>query len=131
MVIIVNTGRTLYQQTINMKTKKIIVEVSLNEENVPEKMTWEAEDNPGQGGEKECKAILMSLFDKEHKDTLKIDLWTTEMQVGEMDRLFFHTLRSLSETYYKATQNQKLANQMRQFSEFFGEETGIIPKEQE
>ncbi len=111
-----------------MKTKKIIIEVSLNEDNVPEKMIWQAEDNPDQKAPQECKAILLSLFDKGNKDTLKIDLWTTEMEVAEMDRLFYNSLRSLSETYYKATNNKELANNMRQFAEYFGEETGIVPK---
>lgn len=111
-----------------MNTKQIIIEVSLDQDNVPTKMTWKAEDNPSQQNPQECKAMLLSLFDKEQKDTLKIDLWTTDMEVAEMDRLFFNTLRSLSETYFKATSNQKLANNMRQFAEYFGEEAGIIPK---
>lgn len=111
-----------------METKKIIIEVGLNEDNVPQKMTWQAEDNPEQKMPQECKAMLLSLFDKTNKDTLKIDLWTTEMEVAEMDRLFYNSLRSLSETYYKATNNKELANNMRQFAEYFGEETGIVPK---
>jgi len=108
--------------------KKITIEVGLNDQNVPTKMTWTADD--GKQVPQACKAMLLSLFDEENKDTLKIDLWTTEMQVGEMDRMFFNTLRSLSETYYNATKNERLANQMRQFAEFFGEETNIIPKKE-
>ena len=33
--------------------------------------------------------MLLSLFDKDDLDTLKIDLWTKDMQVMEMDR-FWH-----------------------------------------
>jgi len=108
--------------------KKITIEVGLSEQNVPTEMTWTADD--GKQAPQPCKAMLLSLFDEEHKETLKIDLWTTEMQIDEMDRMFFHTLRSLSETYYSATKNERLANQMRQFAEFFGEETKIIPKKE-
>jgi len=108
--------------------KKITIEVGLNDQNVPTSMTWTADDSTQ--APQACKAMLLSLFDEANKDTLKIDLWTNEMQVGEMDRLFYNTLRSLSETYYNATKNNQLANQMRQFAEYFGEETKIIPKKE-
>ncbi|HMX84190.1 MAG TPA: gliding motility protein GldC, partial [Saprospiraceae bacterium] len=70
-----------------------------------------------------------SLFDSKVKDTLKIDLWTNELQVVEMDRFMFQTLRGLADTYMKATNNHKLANEMQQFVTYFGEQTEIIPKE--
>ncbi len=73
--------------------------------------------------------MLLALFDKDTKDTLKLDLWTKDFQTNEMDRLMYHTLRTLADTYYKATKNQTLANQMQQFAQFFGEETEILAKE--
>lgn len=107
---------------------EIKIKVGLDEEKVPVRIDWEASDNPNGEGEQECKAFLLSIFDKTSKDTMKIDIWTTEMQVGEMDRFFFQTLRAMSDTYFKATQNKELATQMRRFVQFFGEETEIIPK---
>jgi gliding motility-associated protein GldC len=91
-------------------------------------LDWIAPDNPNHNDPQECKAMLLSLFDKESKDTLKIDLWTTEMQVVEMDRFMYQTLRSLSDTYFKATQNKNLAVDMQRFVQYFGEETEILPK---
>jgi hypothetical protein len=38
-------------------------------------------------------------------------------------------MKSLTETYFRATKNQKMASAMQQFVQYFGEETGIIPKE--
>ena len=76
-----------------------------------------------------CKAMLLSLFDKKTKDTMKIDLWTTEMQVVEMDRFIFQSLRAISDTYYKATNNKEMAEKMAAFVDHFGKETEIIPKE--
>jgi len=107
---------------------EIKIKVGLNEEKVPEIVTWEASDNPNGEGTQECKAFLLSIFDKETKDTMKIDIWTTEMQVAEMDRFFFQSLRAMADTYYKATQNQQLASAMQQFVQYFGEQTEIIPK---
>jgi len=97
--------------------KQIRINVSLDEKNVPEKITWEADD--GTASLKETKAMLLSFFDDDHKETLKIDLWTKAMQVGEMDRMMFHTLRALADTYYKATQNAKLASDMQRFVQYF------------
>ncbi|MBT8232278.1 MAG: gliding motility protein GldC [Saprospiraceae bacterium] len=106
----------------------IAIEIELNEEKVPSKIEWTAASPEGPV-KRESKAMLLSLFDKETLDTFKIDLWTTEMQVAEMDRMMFHTLKALSESYFNATKNEELANQMRNFVQYFGEFTKIIPTE--
>ena len=111
------------------KTSAVTINVGLNEDNIPVKMEWKADDNGGIGKPQECKAMLLSIFDKETLDTMKIDLWTTEMQVNEMDRFFFQTLRALADTYNKATRNTQLASDMQKFVHYFGEQTEIIPKE--
>ena len=108
-------------------TREIRIRVGLDTENVPTHLEWDADDMPDQSA-KACKGILVSLFDAEQKDTLKIDLWTKSMQVVEMDRFFYQTLRGLAETYYKATQNKDLAIDMQRFVQYFGEQTGAIPK---
>ncbi len=110
-----------------MKTSNIRIAVSIDANNVPEKMEWSATDPQGKETSTECKAMLLSIFDKETLDTLKIDLWTKEMQVNEMDRFFFQTLRALSDTYFRATQNRELAADMQQFVQYFGEKTQVIP----
>ena len=110
------------------KTSKIEINVGLSENNVPERIDWKADDNPNTKEPQECKAMMLALFDKDTKDTMKIDLWTTEMQVNEMDRFFFQTMRSMADTYYKATQNRELAVDMQRFVQYFGEKTEIIPK---
>jgi len=107
------------------KTAHIQIAVGLDEAGVPAKMEWQADGTEM----KACKGMLLSLFDEETKDTLKIDLWTKDMQVVEMDRFFFQTLRALSETYQKATQNNQLAADMHRFVQYFGEQTEILPKQ--
>ncbi|HNG90361.1 MAG TPA: gliding motility protein GldC, partial [Saprospiraceae bacterium] len=61
--------------------------------------------------------------------TLRIDLWTKEMQVTEMDRFMYQILSSLSQTYLRATQNKALAEDMARFAHYFGQQTEIVPKE--
>ncbi|WP_116108215.1 gliding motility protein GldC [Lewinella sp. IMCC34191] len=112
------------------KKSRITVDVGLDESNMPVEMTWSASDNPAGQAPKACKAMLLSLFDEQSKETLKIDLWTKEMQVLEMDRMFYQTLRGLADTYFRATQNKELANQMQQFVFYFGQATGAIPKDE-
>ena len=109
------------------KTKsQINIEVELGEDRIPKQISWSAPDL--QQKDKPVKAMMLSMFDGENKETLKIDLWTKEMQVVEMDRFFYQTLRSMSESYFKATNNQAMARAMQQFVQYFGEETEIIPK---
>jgi gliding motility-associated protein GldC len=110
-------------------TSDITIRVGLNSDKVPVRIEWATSDMHSAGQMEACKAMAIALFDEAHKDTLRIDLWTQDLQVIEMDRFMFQTLRSLSETYLKATQNRELAEQMAQFAQYFGEKTEIIPKE--
>lgn len=107
------------------KQKDINLTIEVDAQNVPVRIEWQSSDNPKQQAE-ECKAMLLSLFDKENLETLKIDLWTKDMQVQEMDRFVFQSLRGIADTYFKATQNRELAVQMQQFVQYFGEKTGIL-----
>ena len=111
------------------KTSEINIRIGLNEQNVPVKIEWKADDHPNGEGFQESKAMLISFLDRETKDTLKMDLWTKDMQVMEMDRFFFQTLRAMADTYHRATQNSDLATDMQRFVQYFGEKTEIIPKE--
>jgi len=118
---------TIMENNEIVKSSDITIRVGLNAEQVPTKIEWGASDR-NNGALEECKAIAIALFDKDHRDTLRIDLWTKEMQVLEMDRFMYQILRSLSQTYLKATQNKDLAEEMAKFAHYFGEKTEIVPK---
>lgn len=105
---------------------EIKVEIELDAKRQPKHIEWTADSKDGVQT-RESKAMLLSFFDKETLETFKIDLWTNDMQVAEMDRLMFHTLKALTETYYRATNNEELANQMHAFVDHFGKFTKIIP----
>ena len=111
-----------------MKKSEIKIEVGLDDKNTPKSIHWEA-DTPQGKERREGKAMLLSLFDKETLDTFKIDLWTTDLQVAEMDRLVYYTLQSLAKTYYTATKNEELSNHMQSFVRHFGEYTKILEKD--
>jgi gliding motility-associated protein GldC len=109
-------------------TSSIHIQVTLNEERIPEHIDWSATDL-GDQKQHEAKAMLLAFFDKESKDTLKIDLWTKEMQVMEMDLFFYQTLRAMTETYQRATSNTELVEAMQQFVRYFGQEVEVLKKD--
>ena len=111
------------------KRSTITVNVGLDADKMPAELLWNASDKPGPA--EACKGMFLALFNEQSKETMKIDLWTKEMQVVEMDRFMYQTLRGLADTYFRATGNKELANQMQQFVFYFGQATGAIPKEGE
>ncbi|MEO6188994.1 MAG: gliding motility protein GldC [Saprospiraceae bacterium] len=107
------------------RSSEIKIQVTLDDTNVPDKILWYSSES-NNASETEVKAILISIFEEASKDTLKLDLWTKDMQVGEMDRFMYQTLRALCDTYAKATNNEALANDMKHFAQYFGEKVEVI-----
>jgi gliding motility-associated protein GldC len=63
-----------------MKQSKINIEVNLDENSVPEKISWQADDHPGDGW-MDSKAVSISIWDPEKQDSLSLDLWTKDMNI--------------------------------------------------
>jgi len=98
---------------------KIELNVELDENRVPEKLNWTAQD--GGIDNEEAKAVMLSVWDGKAQETLKIDLWTKDMPVDEM-KLFFHqTLVTMSDTFLRATQDEKMTATMKDFCDYFAE----------
>ncbi len=107
------------------KSTEVLLKVNLDTENIPEEIFWKTSNNPEQDWIK-AKAFLLSIFEADSKDTLKLDIWCKDFQMDEMDRFMYHSLKALCETYAKATNNTELANQYMNFVTYFGEKTEII-----
>jgi gliding motility-associated protein GldC len=100
-------------------TSEIKFLVELDENRVPEKLTWTAQD--GGVDAEEAKAMMLSIWDSKAKETLRIDLWAKDMPVDEM-KLFFHqTLVAMSETFQRATGDEKMTATMKDFCDYFAE----------
>jgi gliding motility-associated protein GldC len=113
-----------------VKSSNITCRIGLDGKNIPVKIEWKAQDSPDTPEFKEAKAVLLALFDKDYKDTYKIDLWTSELQVNEMNKFMYQTLKGLSDTYFRATNNNEIANDMRKFVQYFGEKTEVTAPEE-
>ncbi len=100
-------------------TSTISLKVGLDENRVPEELNWTAED----GGitSESAKAMLLSVWDHNQKEALKIDLWTKDMPIDEMKVFFHQTLMGLSETFLRATQDEKMTATMQDFCAYFAE----------
>ena len=110
----------------NMKTSDIKITVGLDENNVPEQLLWTAQD----GGieQEDAKALLLSVWDSKTKETLRIDLWTKEMPVDEMKQFFHQTLVAMADTFQRATADEKMADTMRDFCDYFAEKMELKAK---
>ena len=108
----------------NNTTSEIKFLVELDENRVPEKLAWSAQDG---GVELEAaKAIMLSIWDSKAQETMRIDLWTKDMPVDEM-KLFFHqTLVAMSDTFRRATNDEKMADTMKDFCDYFAEKLDLV-----
>ena len=100
-------------------TSEIRLKVGLDENRVPEELTWSAED--GGVNNEEAKAMMLSVWDSKNKESLKIDLWTKDMPVDEMKIFFHQSLLAMSDTFMRATQDEKMTATMKDFCEYFAE----------
>jgi len=100
-------------------TSKIKIDVELDENRIPEKLHWTAKD--GGVENEETKAVLLSVWDSANQESLRIDLWTKDMPVDEMKVFFHQTLVSMSDTFFRATQDEKMAATMKDFCDYFAE----------
>ena len=63
------------------KSSEIKFTVHLDENDVPLRIDWEAEDG---NVKSRCKSMMVSMWDENEENTLRMDLWTKEMKVDEM-----------------------------------------------
>jgi gliding motility-associated protein GldC len=104
---------------MSTKTSEINFIIGLDENQVPENISWSAKDG---GVEQETtKAIMLSVWDSKAKESMRIDLWTKDMPVDEMKIFYHQTLVSMADTFQRATGDEKMADTMRDFCEYFAE----------
>lgn len=96
----------------------INIQVELAEDKMPESIQWTAPDG-GVTDWQNAKAILLGLWDGQEKSALRIDLWTHKMMVDEMNEFFRQTFYGMADTYLRATKNDALAKELREFAKNF------------
>jgi len=108
------------------KTSTISINVGTNENNVPVRMLWSAED--GNIDKAETAAVLLSLWDPKVKNTMKIDLWTKDLSIEEMKQFFHQTLLTMADTFEKATGEKNISEDLRDYCYHFADKMDVLPE---
>lgn len=101
-----------------MHTSTITVNVSLDQDKVPDQIEWKATDSTAAEFQK-ARAMMISFWDGADKSALRVDLWTKEMMVDEMADFFYQTMSAMADTYLRATQQQELSDDLKNFAKEF------------
>ena len=98
-----------------MTESTIQIQVSLDENKMPSEISWSAPDSSPENT-RQAKAFLLSLWDGSDKTALRIDLWTKDMMVDEMEDFFYQTLMTMADTYQRATRHDDLSADIKNFA---------------
>ena len=109
-----------------MHKSRIELEVELDENRIPEHLSWSAED--GGISRESAKALMLSVWDHKAKEALRIDLWTKDMPLDDMKLFFYQTLMAMSDTFQRATQDEKMTATMKDFCDYFAEKLELKKK---
>jgi gliding motility-associated protein GldC len=101
-----------------MQESRITIDVHLDPEKVPAGISWNASGSSADEAQK-AKAMMLAFWDGAEKTAMRIDLWTKEMMVDEMADFFYQTLMTMADTYQRATRNEELVKDMKDFARDF------------
>ncbi len=101
-----------------MKKSEIKFQVELDENNIPEKIMWDA-DEKDVPGLTETKSISLSLWDHENQNTMRIDLWSKDMPVEDMKKFYIDCLGGLAQSVLSATGDEYMSGEMNSLCEKF------------
>lgn len=99
-------------------------EVELDENNLPNsiKMLEEKASNSSI----DLKALMIAGWDAKRKETLRVDIWTKDMPVNDMFIMYHQNMMGMATSLEKSTGQNKLANALRDYCDFFAKETKIL-----
>lgn len=108
-----------------MKKQALIeINVTLDKNNIPDKIIWSAED--GGINKKETKACLISVWDQENNEALSLDLWTKKMSIYDMKHFFYQIFISLSKTYQNSIGEKNVTLFIYDFAKNFAKKSEIV-----
>ena len=70
--------------------------------------------------------MILSLWDGLQQNALRIDLWTKEMNVEEMNLFLFQTIATLADTFERSTDNSEVAEEIREFAHQLGHKLNVF-----
>lgn len=103
-----------------MKKSEIKLVVELDDDQIPEKILWDADEKDSEGLS-ETKSMSLSLWDHQTKNTMRIDLWTKDMPVEEMKRFYIDCLGGLGQSILNATGDEYMNQEINTLCDKFVE----------
>ena len=101
-----------------MERQTITIQVKLDDDKVPQQIEWNATGSTVEHTH-QAKGLMVAFWDGEEKTAMRIDLWTKEMMVDEMADFFYQTLMTMADTYNRATHQQELTDELKDFAKNF------------
>ena len=103
-----------------MQQSTIKIDVFLDQNKVPDQITWQATDSSAQMAQK-AKAMCIAFWDATDKSALRIDLWTKDMMVDEMGDFYYQMFMGMADSFKRATNQTALSEEVKKFAEGFFE----------
>ena len=107
-----------------MKKAEIKLLIDLDDNNVPENITWESTDSTNKEA-LPVKSMMLALWDHNFQNALRIDLWTKDMPVDEMKRFFHQTLMTMGDSFLRATGEKNIIEDLRDYCAHFADKMEI------
>jgi gliding motility-associated protein GldC len=99
-----------------MKKSEIKFLVSLDKDNIPNKIEWNAEDSLNEKLS-ETKSISLALWDHTKMNTLRIDLWTKDMQTNDMKKFYVDCIGGLGQSILNSTGDEFMSKETNNLCE--------------
>lgn len=96
-----------------MKESEINFKITLDEQSIPEKIVWNATDGDFDDL-RPTKAISISTWDHQTKNSLRMDLWTKDMPVDEMKRFYIDCIGGLGQSLLSSTGDEFMSGQVNE-----------------
>lgn len=98
-----------------MKKSELHFTVTLDEQKVPESITWQSSDEAGdQPNEHAAHAVNISIWNKQEAGTMRIGLWTKDMPAAQLKRFYVDTIGALGEDVARATDDTAMADRINE-----------------
>jgi gliding motility-associated protein GldC len=101
-----------------MNKSTITIDVTLDNDKIPEKLSWSATQSSAQEPQ-DAKAMMLSFWDGNEKAALRIDLWTKDMMMDEMADFVYQNMMTMADNFERATRQEGLAKDMKTFARAF------------
>jgi gliding motility-associated protein GldC len=107
------------------KQSKLSINVEMDENHIPESISWESDDID-ENIKKKAEAAMLFFWDKADNNAMSLNLWTKDMSIEEMSKFYFQIIMTMADSFEKATNEDQMALALRDFADFFGEKMGVI-----